>query len=148
MNPIRPLWHASRRSPFELPRAKVTHTARDGANRLVNTEFRVSAQHVGRSGLQLGVTLRIRPDLDNLPAYVPGKTFPGAIKLASNEVTDGPLPSVVEAIADAAASVNRYPDNAIVELTATLAKKLGVTEDEVQVGCGSVILCQNLILVT
>jgi histidinol-phosphate aminotransferase len=96
----------------------------------------------------VGVTLRIRPDLDNLPAYVPGKTFPGAIKLASNEVTDGPLPSVVEAIADAAASVNRYPDNAIVELTATLAKKLGVTEDEVQVGCGSVILCQNLILVT
>ncbi len=94
------------------------------------------------------MTLRIRPDLDDLPAYAPGKTFPGAIKLASNEVTEGPLPSVVDAIADAASSLNRYPDNAIVELTATLAKKLGVTEDEVQVGCGSVILCQNLILVT
>lgn len=94
------------------------------------------------------MTLRIRPDLDHLPAYAPGKTVPGAIKLASNEVTEGPLPSVIDAIADAATSVNRYPDNAAVELTAALAKKLGVTEDEVQVGCGSVILCQNLILVT
>ncbi|MEE3852178.1 histidinol-phosphate transaminase [Gordonia sp. LSe1-13] len=92
--------------------------------------------------------LRIRPDLDDLPVYVPGKTFPGAVKLASNEVTEGPLPSVREAIGAAAASVNRYPDNGMVELTATLAKKLGVTENEIQVGCGSVILCQNLITVT
>ncbi|WP_040525532.1 histidinol-phosphate transaminase [Gordonia effusa] len=94
------------------------------------------------------MTPRIRPDLDDLPAYVPGKTFPGAIKLASNEVTEGPLPSVRAAIADAAASVNRYPDNGMVELTAELAKKLGVTEDEIQIGCGSVTLCQNLITIT
>ncbi|MCH5643433.1 MULTISPECIES: histidinol-phosphate transaminase [unclassified Gordonia (in: high G+C Gram-positive bacteria)] len=94
------------------------------------------------------MTLRIRPDLDDLPVYVPGKTFPGAVKLASNEVTQGPLPSVLDAIGAAAASVNRYPDNGMVELTATLAKQLGVTEDEIQVGCGSVILCQNLILIT
>ncbi len=100
------------------------------------------AAYIGR------VSLRIRPDLDDLPVYVPGKTFPGAVKLASNEVTEGPLPSVVEAIGAAAAAVNRYPDNGMVELTAALAKSLGVTEDEVQVGCGSVILCQNLILVT
>ncbi|EGD53464.1 putative aminotransferase [Gordonia neofelifaecis NRRL B-59395] len=92
--------------------------------------------------------MRIRPDLDTLPAYVPGKTFPGAIKLASNEVTDPPLPSVASAIADAAATANRYPDNGMVELTDELAKNLGVTPAEVQVGCGSVILCQNLILVT
>ncbi len=94
------------------------------------------------------VSLRIRPDLDDLPVYVPGKTFPGAVKLASNEVTEGPLPSVADAIARAAAGINRYPDNGMVELTAALAKKYGVTEDEVQVGCGSVILCQNLILIT
>ncbi|MGV9825086.1 histidinol-phosphate transaminase [Gordonia sp. NPDC003429] len=94
------------------------------------------------------MSLRIRPDLDDLPAYVPGKTFPGAIKLASNEVTFGPLPSVRAAIAAAAADVNRYPDNGMVELTAALAKHLGVTEAEVQVGCGSVSLCQNLIMIT
>lgn len=94
------------------------------------------------------MTLRIRPDLDDLPAYVPGKTFPGAVKLASNEVTEGPLPSVLDAIITAAGSANRYPDNGMVELTANLAKKLGVTEDQVQVGCGSVALCQNLITIT
>lgn len=94
------------------------------------------------------MSLRIRPDLDDLPAYVPGKTFPGAVKLASNEVTEGPLPSVLDAITTAAASANRYPDNAMVELTASLAKKLGVTEDEIQTGCGSVALCQNLITIT
>lgn len=94
------------------------------------------------------MTLRIRPDLDDLPAYVPGKTFPGAVKLASNEVVDGPLPSVRDAIAEAAAGLNRYPDNAMVDLTAELAKKHGVTEDRIQVGCGSVSLCQNLITIT
>ncbi|MFW0789666.1 histidinol-phosphate transaminase [Gordonia sp. CPCC 205333] len=94
------------------------------------------------------MTLHIRPDLDDLPTYVPGKTFPGAIKLASNEVTEGPLPSVRAAIVDAATNVNRYPDNGMVELTAELAKKLGVTEDEIQIGCGSVTLCQNLISIT
>lgn len=92
--------------------------------------------------------MRIRPDLDDLPVYVPGKTFPGAIKLASNETTEGPLPSVLTAIADAASSINRYPDNGMVELTAKLATSLGVTDDEVMVGCGSVTLCQNLITVT
>lgn len=92
--------------------------------------------------------MRIREDLDDLPVYVPGKTFPDAIKLASNEVTFGPLPSVMAAITDAAAGVNRYPDNGMVELTAALAKELGVSPEEIKVGCGSVILCQNLILVT
>ena len=38
-----------------------------------------------------------RPDLDLLPTYVPGRSVPGAIKLASNEVPYGPLPGVVEA---------------------------------------------------
>ncbi|MGB0877801.1 MAG: hypothetical protein ACPGXI_12210, partial [Mycobacterium sp.] len=28
---------------------------------------------------------RLRPELADLPAYVPGKTVPGAIKIASNE---------------------------------------------------------------
>lgn len=94
------------------------------------------------------MTPRIRPDLDTLPVYVPGRTFPGALKLASNEVTEPPLPSVRAAIAEAAATVNRYPDNGMVALTEELAKRLGVTPEQVQVGCGSVILCQNLITAT
>jgi histidinol-phosphate aminotransferase len=54
------------------------------------------------------MTVRTRADLDALPSYVPGKTVPGAIKLASNEVSAGPLPSVVRAVAEAATAMNRY----------------------------------------
>lgn len=72
------------------------------------------------------MTVRTRADLASLPSYVPGKSIPGAIKLASNEVSAGPLPSVVKAISEAAASINRYPDSGAVELTGRLADKLGV----------------------
>ncbi|GAC58582.1 histidinol-phosphate aminotransferase [Gordonia hirsuta DSM 44140 = NBRC 16056] len=94
------------------------------------------------------MTLRIRPDLDSLPTYVPGKNFPGALKLASNEVVEPPLPAVTEAIAAAATGINRYPDNGAVALTEALATALGVTTDQIQAGCGSVMLCQNLITIT
>ncbi|WP_447005141.1 histidinol-phosphate transaminase [Saccharothrix isguenensis] len=94
------------------------------------------------------MTVRTRADLVALPAYVPGRTIPGAIKLASNEVSAGPLPSVVRAIADAATAVNRYPDTAATELVARLGDKLGVPVGQLAVGCGSVTLCQQLIQAT
>ncbi|MFJ6095612.1 histidinol-phosphate transaminase [Williamsia muralis] len=93
------------------------------------------------------MTPHIRPDLAEVPAYVPGKNVPGALKLASNETTDGPLPGVAAAIAEAAAGVNRYPDNGAVELTSELAKHLDVAPENIQTGCGSVTLCQNLITI-
>ncbi|WP_019201714.1 histidinol-phosphate transaminase [Tsukamurella sp. 1534] len=92
--------------------------------------------------------LALRPDLDALPAYVPGRSAPGAIKLASNEIVDGPLPSVAAALSDVLRSANRYPDNGAVALRAELAKLTGVTEDRVHAGCGSVALCQDLVQVT
>ncbi|GAB2999358.1 histidinol-phosphate transaminase [Saccharothrix stipae] len=94
------------------------------------------------------MTVRTRADLVALPGYVPGKTIPGAIKLASNEVSAGPLPSVVRAIADAATAVNRYPDTAATELVARLGDKLGVPVAQLAVGCGSVTLCQQLVQAT
>jgi histidinol-phosphate aminotransferase len=94
------------------------------------------------------MTVRTRADLASLPAYVPGKSIPGAIKLASNEVSAGPLPSVVKAIADAATGINRYPDSGCVELTGRLADKLGVPADHLALGCGSVTLCQQLVQAT
>ena len=80
-----------------------------------------------------------------MPAYVPGRTVPGAIKLASNETPYPPLPHVVARITEAAAEINRYPDNAATELTAVLAAKLGVDVEQVRVGCGSVSLCTQLV---
>ncbi|AMY20963.1 MULTISPECIES: histidinol-phosphate transaminase [Nocardiaceae] len=94
------------------------------------------------------MTARTRPDLDAIPGYIPGRTVAGAIKLASNETTAGPLPSVRDAIADAVAGVNRYPDNAATALTDALADFLDVPSANVVVGCGSVSLCQELVQAT
>ena len=94
-----------------------------------------------------GVTT-IRADLDGLPAYVPGRAVPGAIKLASNEVPLPPTAPVLAAIAEAAALGNRYPDLATVGLTARLAQALGVDASRIATGCGSVSICQQLVQAT
>jgi histidinol-phosphate aminotransferase len=85
-----------------------------------------------------------RPDLDELPAYVPGRTIPGSVKLASNEVPYGPLPGVVEAITEAGRQAHRYPDMGVVALRAKLAARLGVDPQRVATGCGSVALLEHL----
>lgn len=87
----------------------------------------------------------LRPDLETLPAYVPGRTVPGAIKLASNEVAQPPPAVVLEAVARAAAGGNRYPDLGVVELTGRIADVHGLAPERVAVGCGSVTLCQQLV---
>jgi histidinol-phosphate aminotransferase len=84
----------------------------------------------------------------DLPAYTPGKTVPGAIKLASNETIDGPLPSVRDAINKAVDSINRYPDNGYVELREHLAKHVDFAPEHIAAGSGSVSLCQQLIQIT
>ncbi len=89
-----------------------------------------------------------RADLDSLPTYVPGRTVPGAIKLASNEVPYGPLPGVVEAITEAASNAHRYPDMATVALRAALADRLGVDAERIATGCGSVALADHLATAT
>ncbi|WP_181779837.1 histidinol-phosphate transaminase [Pseudonocardia pini] len=90
----------------------------------------------------------IRPDLDSLPAYVPGRAIPGALKLASNEVALPPTAPVLAAIAEAAAGGNRYPDLGVVALSERLAAELHVTPDRIAVGCGSVSLCQQLVQIS
>jgi histidinol-phosphate aminotransferase len=94
------------------------------------------------------MTARTRADLDQLAAYVPGATLPGVIKLASNEIPEGPLPSVVAAISEAAAGVNRYPDNGVTALLDRLATRLDVSASRLSVGAGSVALCQQLVQAT
>ncbi|WP_349270505.1 histidinol-phosphate transaminase [Mycolicibacterium parafortuitum] len=94
------------------------------------------------------MSARLRPELADLPAYAPGKTVPGAIKIASNETVHGPLPSVREAIVKASEGINRYPDNGYVELKERLAKHVGFAPENISVGCGSVSLCQQLIQIT
>lgn len=85
-----------------------------------------------------------RPDLAQLPSYVPGRSTPGAIKLASNEVPFGPLPGVAEAVAEAAAQAHRYPDMGVAALREALAQRYGVEPERIITGCGSVALAEHL----
>lgn len=89
-----------------------------------------------------------RADLAKLPSYVPGRSVPGTIKLASNEVPYGPLPGVVDAIVEAANGVHRYPDMGVVALRDKLAHRLGVGSERVVTGCGSVALAEHLVRAT
>jgi histidinol-phosphate aminotransferase len=94
------------------------------------------------------VSPRFRPVLDTVPAYKPGQAPTAAAgeahKLSSNESPYGPLPSVVEVIAEAARAVNRYPDNGAAALTAAIAARFAVPVGHVAVGCGSVGVLQQL----
>src|SRR5215472_9805493 len=96
------------------------------------------------------VTPRFRPVLDTVPAYKPGK-MPAvatgeAHKLSSNESPYGPLPSVVEVIAEAGRGVNRYPDNGAEALTSAVAERFDVPAAHVAVGCGSVGVLQQIMV--
>ena len=91
------------------------------------------------------MTVRFRETLATVPSYLPGRSVPGSIKLASNETPYPPLAHVVDRIAEAALDANRYPDNFSRELTERLAEKFRVGSDRVGVGCGSVSLCTQLV---
>ncbi len=59
------------------------------------------------------------------------------LKLASNENSLGPSPRALEAMTKAAGRMHIYPDGDSYYLRSALAKKLGVTRDEIFLGHGS-----------
>ncbi len=98
-------------------------------------------------------TGRARPAVASLPAYRPGRSalqanldhgLTDSIKLASNECPYGPVEAVVEAITSAARSANRYCDHRAAALREAIAGWVGVEEDRVTVGAGSVALMYQL----
>jgi histidinol-phosphate aminotransferase len=97
--------------------------------------------------------VRLRGALDQVPAYVPGKPAAAregvtAYKISSNENPYPPLPSVLEVIHEAAASINRYPDMAVTELCEVLADQLGVPVEHLATGTGSVGVLGQVIQAT
>lgn len=98
---------------------------------------------------------RVRDSVASLSAYRPGKAaeqaeaehgIRDAIKLASNENPYDTVPAVAAAIAAAASGANRYSDHRASELRTALGEWLGVEENRITVGCGSVGLLQQLCL--
>ena len=89
-----------------------------------------------------------RADLAGIAVYKPGRPSTAgqhSFKLSSNESPYPPLPSVLDAIADAAKLTNRYPDLAASAVVQALAGKLDVPADHVVVGCGSVGVATQLV---
>ncbi|MBL1096302.1 histidinol-phosphate transaminase [Streptomyces coffeae] len=92
---------------------------------------------------------KLRAALDDVPTYKPGKPAaaggPLAFKLSSNENPYPPLAGVLESVANAAASFNRYPDLACTGLMAELASRFDVPLDHLATGTGSVGVAQQLV---
>ncbi len=87
--------------------------------------------------------VRLRKALEGVPAYAPGRpaAAPAGVtpyKISSNENPYPPLPGVLDAVAAAAAEVNRYPDMATTVLTAAIAERVGVPVTHIATGTGSV----------
>jgi histidinol-phosphate aminotransferase len=92
---------------------------------------------------------RLRSALDSIPAYKAGLPPAGdgarTYKLSSNENPYPPLPSVVEKVAAATQTLNRYPDMGVSALHAALAEKLGVDVARLATGTGSVAVLYHLL---
>ena len=96
---------------------------------------------------------RVRPAVDALPAYKPGKAaeqaerehnIAEAIKLASNENPYPPPAAVVEAVAEACRSGNLYCDHRATAVREALADRLDLAVEQITVGAGSVALLYQL----
>jgi histidinol-phosphate aminotransferase len=93
---------------------------------------------------------RPRDTIASIPAYVAGKPpapRPGqrVFKLSSNENPHDPLPGVVEAATAAVAQMNRYPDMGNSALYAALSDRLGVPQERLAAGTGSVAVLYHLL---
>ncbi|MDH3347671.1 MAG: histidinol-phosphate transaminase [Desulfobulbaceae bacterium] len=90
--------------------------------------------------------LNISNHIKEIVPYPPGKPLEelerelgitGSIKLASNENPWGPSPKAVDAIGNHLTNLHRYPDGSGHYLTNMLAKKMGVSSEEIVLGNGS-----------
>lgn len=92
--------------------------------------------------------IRIRPEVASLSPYVAGRTTAAVaaeiglaesaiVKLASNEAPEGPFPSALAAAAGAITGANRYPDNALRELSTRVARHHGINSANLWFGSGS-----------
>ncbi len=101
------------------------------------------------------MTGRPRPAVAALPGYKPGRSaaaaaaehgIADAIKMASNELPFGPLPSVAGAISGGIEHLGLYADHGAAELRNDIAAFVGLDADQVTVGAGSAGILQQLLL--
>ncbi|MCW1806028.1 histidinol-phosphate transaminase [Brachybacterium squillarum] len=94
-------------------------------------------------------SIRVRPALESLPAYVAGR--PPAddgrrrFKISSNESPFPPLPEVRDAAIAAMSGTNRYPDAAALQLREALGAEHGVDPSQVVLSTGAVAVSGDLV---
>lgn len=93
---------------------------------------------------------KLRSDLHAIPAYRAGQRPQPredlvAYKISSNENPYPPLPSVLDAIMQAATQTHRYPDPFSTRLVEALAQRFDVPTAHIALGTGSVALCGQII---
>jgi histidinol-phosphate aminotransferase len=92
---------------------------------------------------------RPRQALESIPSYKAGRPPSPrdlrSYKLSSNENPYPPLPGVLERAAEAAESLNRYPDMTVTALSHALAAKVGVPVGQIATATGSVAVLYHLL---
>jgi histidinol-phosphate aminotransferase len=87
-----------------------------------------------------------KPAVRDIVPYEPGKPveevqrelgLERVVKLASNEGPFGPFPEALDALAETAPDLNRYPDGGAYKLRATLAERHDLRLEEVALGAGA-----------
>jgi histidinol-phosphate aminotransferase len=87
-----------------------------------------------------------KPAVRDIVPYEPGKPveevqrelgLERVVKLASNEGPFGPLPEALDALAEAAPELNRYPDGGGFRLRTALAERHGLRFEEIALGAGA-----------
>ena len=87
-----------------------------------------------------------KPAVRDIVPYEPGKPveevqrelgLERVVKLASNEGPFGPFPEALDALAESASELNRYPDGGGYRLRAALAERHGVRMEEIALGAGA-----------
>ncbi|WP_193106533.1 histidinol-phosphate transaminase [Brachybacterium sp. FME24] len=94
-------------------------------------------------------SIRLRPTLDDLPAYVAGRPAVDdgqrRFKASSNESPFPPVAAVREAVVATLEGSHRYPDAAALELRAELGARHGVDPSQIALSTGSVAVTGDLV---
>lgn len=110
----------------------------------------VLARTRGKGRNMSGVGPRMRRALDTVPAFK-ANTIAGTqptYQVNVNENYYPPLPSVLDAVREAAAGINRYPTMTNDALIEAIAERVEVPIDRIAVGGGGAAVLQQLLLAT
>lgn len=119
---------------------------RQGGDPGARSTDRRGGEPQARSTNQPGRLPGVRPTIDAVQAYVPGKTveevrrelgLDHVVKLGSNENPYAPFPTALKAMQESLHSIHAYPEASFVELRKLIGEKLGLAAGNVAIAHGA-----------